>query len=99
MPGKIVPLLLLLLCRERSSFLLLLKGGNSSAYRGNIPDENLLGNDLSEDSEIYRYKQIARALRYNFLYVRLNTVVHPEGLLEGTSKLGPASKEWPAPSL
>ncbi|KAK9918434.1 hypothetical protein WJX75_004070 [Coccomyxa subellipsoidea] len=66
---------------------------------GNIPDENLLGGEATEDTEIFRYKQISRALRYNALLVSVNTVVHPEGLLQGTSVIGPASNEWPAPSV
>ncbi|BDA46916.1 hypothetical protein COCOBI_09-3690 [Coccomyxa sp. Obi] len=66
---------------------------------GNLPDENLLGEERTQDREVFRYKQIARSLRYNSLFVRLNTVVHPLGLLQGNSTLGPASSEWPAPSL
>lgn len=59
----------------------------------------MLGEEGTENREVFRYKQIARALRYNSLFVRLNTVVHPDGLLQGNSTLGPASSEWPAPSL
>jgi hypothetical protein len=82
-------------------FITMLEGlkGERLCCRGNIPDENLLGGEATEDTEIFRYKQISRALRYNALLVSVNTVVHPEGLLQGTSVIGPASNEWPAPSV
>lgn len=70
-----------------------------SACRGNTPDENTLAIPGDEDLEYYRYKQLSTALYKNKMEVHLTTAVHPDGLLDGGSEIGPAGPEWPAPSL
>lgn len=67
--------------------------------RGNSPDENNLGIPGNDELEYYRYRQLSGALYRSTLKVHLTTVVHPEGLLDGSSVVGPAGPDWPAPSL
>ena len=63
-----------------------------------MPDENELMIPGNDELEVSRFKQLANALRSNRLLVHLTTVLHPDGLLDGTSEIGAASPDWPIPS-
>jgi hypothetical protein len=68
-----------------------------------VPNQNLLsdadpGDGTSGDAEVAKFRKLAGAFRTNVVFVSLNTVAHPAGLLNGTSRGGPASSDWPVPA-
>ena len=73
------------------------------ARSGNVPNQNLLGDvdpmdGVEDDAEVAKFRLLANAFRNNVVFASVNTVVHPAGLLNGTSRMGPASSDWPVPA-
>ena len=77
-----------------------------AARSGNVPNQNLAqdpatGTDYvgaADDADVARFRLLATAFRNNAAFVSLNTVLHPDGLLNGTSQMGPADSDWPVPA-
>lgn len=76
------------------------------ARSGNVPNQNLLSADSmdpmdgggEDDAEVAKFRLLANAFRNNVVFVSVSTVVHPAGLLNGTSRMGAAHSDWPVPA-